>query len=272
MNEPGGWLIDVENFEALEELPQESDVLAMRGHYQETRFDPRTVLHVEQQGNVGACQGHSISSCLEWCYIIETGDVNLQLSRAMGYYESQRLDGITGDNGSTISAGVKLATNTGICEESLWPYVGKYRNTRPNNWSEITTNAAKYKIGQSRKLTTYDGVRTFLGSGQGAVHIGIGWGSGMNASVLERFSPGSGGHSVGLYSLSDRVDGQGQPYIWMMNSWGSSWGNKGWAEWSPYAISQMLQHRFSVFIGVSDMPAVKPRKFNLDDWKKGLQL
>ena len=109
MNEPGGWLIDVENFEDLDAQPGESETLAMRGHYQETRFDPRIVLAVENQGSVGACQGHSISSCLEWSYIIESGDTNLQLSRAMGYYESQRLDGITGDRGSTINAGVIIA-------------------------------------------------------------------------------------------------------------------------------------------------------------------
>jgi len=219
MNEPGGWLIDIENFDELDSLAGETDVLAMQGHYEETRFDPRVVLHVENQGSVGACQGHSISSCLEWCYIIETGNLNLQLSRAMGYYESQQLDGITGDSGSTISAGVKLATNTGICIESLWPYTGRYNPQRPSNWSEIIENAATYKIGKSVRLTNYDAVRTFLGSGQGAVHLGISWGSGMNAAVLDRFPPGGGGHAIGLYALSERLDGSGRPYVWMMNSW-----------------------------------------------------
>ena len=53
-----------------------------------------------------------------------------------------------------------------------------------------------------------------------------------------------------------------------MNSWGKTWGTEGWAEWSPRAIEQMLQARFSVFIGISEMPNVKPREWKLDDIKK----
>lgn len=269
----GGWRIDLEKFDVLAALPDEQPVLAMRGSYNEVSVDPRSVLRVENQGSVGSCQGHSISSACEWCYIIATQDSKLQLSRAYGYYETQRLDGISGDRGSTIEGGIRLATEFGICREELWPYSGRYEPTRPRPIEELRKDAATYKIGKSYKLTSYDGIRTFLGSGQGAVHLGITWNSSVDGALINNYSGASGGgHAIGLYSLSDRKDSQGRPFCWMMNSWGKNWGNGGWAEWSPNAISQMLASRWAVFIGVSDMPNVKPREFSLDDLKKSLRI
>lgn len=273
MNHVGGWRIDLEKFDALAALPNEDAVLAMRGSYEEISLDPRAIMKIENQGQVGACQGHSISSCTEWCYVIATRGETQQLSRAYGYYETQRLDGISGDRGSTIEGGIRLATEYGIPEESLWPYSGRYDPTRPRPIEELRANAAKYKIGKSYKLASYDAIRTFLGSGQGAVHLGITWNSSVDAAVVNNYSGAQGGgHAIGLYALSDRKDSQDRPYLWMQNSWGKGWGNDGWAEWSPNAISQMLKSRWAVFIGVSDMPNVKPREFTMDDLKKALRI
>lgn len=275
MSDPrvGYWLHDVEDQEFLNSLPNESPVLAMRGTYDEIAFDPRKVMKVENQGSVGSCQGHAISSVAELCYYIATGDLTHQLSRAYSYYETQRIDGITSDRGSTISGGIKLATTKGIPEESLWKYSGRYDNKRPSNWSEVEADAAKHKIGQSYRMTTYDGVRTFLGSGQGGISIGISWGGEMDRAIVNSFSgTGGGGHAISLLSLSKRNDVSGRPFVWMMNSWGANWGNGGWSEWAPSAVEQMLRHRYTACFGLSDMPNVKPREFSLDEWQKGLQV
>lgn len=274
----GGWRYDLDfeqdRWQRLQAaLADESPVLAMRGSYQEVAIDPRGFLKVENQGQVGACQGHSISSAVEWCYAIATGGDKIQLSRAYGYYETQRLDGISGDRGSTIEGGIRLAKEFGIPEESLWPYTGRYEPQRPKPIEELRANAAQYKIGKSYKLTTYDSIRTFLGSGQGAVHLGIMWNSSVQGGLVNSYSAaGGGGHAIGLYSLSERKDSAGNPFLWMMNSWGSSWGQSGWAEWSPNAVSQMLRALGTVFIGVSDMPNVKPRELNVEEWKRGLRI
>ena len=274
MNEDiGGWRIDLENYDSLNQITPDDVVMQLTGSYQEVTVDPRSVVKVENQGSVGSCQGHSISSCCEWCYIIASGDTSLQLSRAYGYYETQRLDGISGDSGSTINGGVKLATEYGICREALWPYSGRYNPQRPKPIDELRADAAKYKIGKTYRLRSYDAVRTFLGSGQGAVHLGITWNSTVNGPVVNSYrAGGGGGHAISLYSLSDRKDSQGRPYCWMLNSWGKTWGNQGWAEWSPAAIEQMLLARWSVFVGVSDMPNVKPREYSLDSLKKDLRI
>ena len=105
------------------------------------------------------------------------------------------------------------------------------------------------------------------------MHLGITWNSSVDAAVVNNYSGAQGGgHAIGLYSLSERKDSQGRPFCWMMNSWGAGWGNAGWAEWSPNAISQMLTSRWAVFIGVSDMPNVTPREFTLADAKKALRI
>lgn len=272
-NQPGGWRVDVEDWDFLNSRQDESPVLAMRGSYKEVTLDPRVVMHIENQGSVGSCQGHSISSCCEWVYMIATGDTKIALSRAYGYYESQRIDNIRGDSGSTIQAGIKLATTVGIPREELWTYSGKYNQARPANWDEILKDAENYKIGSTYKMTTYDGMRTFLGSGQGAIHLGITWNGSVDKPVVSSYSgAGGGGHSIGLYALSDRKDNSGRPWLFMQNSWGSQWGQSGWAEWSPDAITQMLQSRNSIFVGVSDMPNVKPRTYELEQMQRDLRV
>jgi hypothetical protein len=269
----GGWLQAEEDRDFLDALPGENVVLAMRGTYSEVKIDPRQVMKIENQGSVGSCQGHALSSCVELCYYIATGDLTRQLSRAMGYYETQRIDGITSDRGSTISGGIKLATTKGICREELWKYSGRYDSRRPSNWAEIEADAAQHKVGQSYRMASYDGVRTFLGSGQGGISIGISWGGEVDRPIVNSFSgAGGGGHAIALLGLSERTDSSGRPFVWMLNSWGPNWGNGGWAEWAPSAVDQMLRHRFTACFGISDMPNVKPRELNVQEWQKGLMV
>lgn len=262
----GGWRQDLENYDAIAALPGEDDVVALFGSYKEVAFDPRDVIRIENQGSVGACQGHGLSSVVEWCHCIASGDTGLQLSRAMGYYETQRIDKLDrrGDVGSTIDGGVQLAMTVGICREELWPYSGRYDNRRPGNFELIKADAEQYRIGSKRRMQTYDGIRTFLGSGQGGISIGIPWDGSMDRPVLEQFRVGrGGGHAIALLSLSERKDSRGRPYVWMLNSWGQRWGNNGWAEWSPTAIEQMLRHQWTVAVGLSDMPNVEPRELSI---------
>lgn len=270
-----GWMREQEDRGYLSSLPMAADNVPLFGTYEENRLDPRELIAVENQRNQGACAGHALSTNLEWCGTIATGGKFVQLSRAMAYYETQRIDGIRGDRGSTISGGVKLAREVGVCEESLWKYPASYNPARPQNWNAVLENAAKYKIARAVQVKTYEDVRAFVGSGQGGLHIGIAWGNSMNRAVVETFSPGGGGHAIAGLCLSTRVDSQGRPYLFVMNSWGESWGSRehpGWTEWSPTAISQMLRHQWTDMVGISDMPEAKPRKFTLEEWQKGLRV
>jgi C1A family cysteine protease len=271
-NTPGGWRIDLENWDSLSAMTNESSVLAMRGTYQAVTLDPREAIQIPNQKSQGSCQGHAVTTCMEWCCCIASGRADVQLSRAAGYYLSQELDGIRGDSGSTVDAGCKLATNSGIGEEKYWPYPDRYNPQKPSNFNEYVENAKRYKIRATFKMSTYDGIATFLGSGQGAVEIGIGWNSSCDRSVVESYAAGGGGHALAFIALSERKDSQGRNYVWLANSWGTTWGNKGWSEVSPNAVSQMLNARYTVMIGLSDMPNVKPREYSLQSLKKDLRI
>jgi hypothetical protein len=266
-----GYPIELEDREYLKTLENEVRVLAVRGTYTEVRLDPRVLIQTENQLRQGSCAGHSLSSTMEWNYAVATGGKQIELSRAMAYYEVQRIDKIRGDGGSTVGGGEQLSKKVGLCREELWKYPKSYDPTRPPDWDAVITDAANYKIGTSVRITSYEGYRTFLGAGLGGIHQGIAWNDTMNRAVVENFRPGGGGHSICALCLSERVDSQGNPYAWILNSWGQSFGNgKGWQEWSPTAIRQMLAHRFTVFIGLSDMPNMTPRSYSLEDWKKVL--
>lgn len=220
------------------------------------------------------CQGHSLSSVTEWCRAIATGKVT-QLSRAMGYYETQRIDGLLGkDDGSTIDGGRELVMSIGLCEEKLWPYTGKYQPQRPANWDAVVENAAFNKLAKAFAVQQYEEGRIFLGSGMGGLHMGIAWGAGMDTDKVETFRPGNGGHAICALCLGEEVDKNGDPYWWIMNSWSKQFGSRkypGWQCWSPTAIKQMLAHKWTTMIALSDMPNLKPRIFTPGDWKKVLK-
>lgn len=261
----GGWRNDLEDWKGVSELPDDQPLLALMGSYNEQKLDPRQVLKCENQGSQGSCRGHSGSTLAEWIHAIATGTIGMQLSRAMMYYETQRIDGIRGDRGATIMGGIKLLRETGVCREELWKYPPQYNNARPSNFSEVLQDAATHKVVTSRRCSSYDAVRVHLGSGQGGVDVGIQWRQEYASPIVERFSGGGGGHAIAVVCLSERLDNQGRPYVWMFNSHGMRSGVNGWSEWSPTFVESAIRSPGSVFVAVSDMPNVKPREFTFEE-------
>ena len=85
---------------------------------------------LENQMRQGSCQGHSLTSCMEGCYWIDSGGKTVELSRNAGYRFSQMEDGISGDQGSTLSGGV-AAAKKGVCKEEYFPYTETYSRRIP---------------------------------------------------------------------------------------------------------------------------------------------
>jgi C1A family cysteine protease len=255
----GGYRIDLENREQLAATASPLQDFTNTFAAPE-EIDPRGATVVENQGQQGACQGHDLSSVVEQCVRIATGD-QIQLSRQYAYIATQRIDGLSGDVGSTISGGVTLAETKGLPPEPVWPYPGRYVATPPGGWDHQYTEAAPYKTGYHAVLNSYDDVMKFLGSGQGGVSIGIDWGLNPDSGgLVTRYQPqGRGGHAIALLGYTKSGN------IWLLNSWGASWGAGGWAQITPSVIDAIARRNGNVMIGISDMKDAKPR---VVDWKK----
>lgn len=274
MDDNFGYRIDLEQ---RDELAAMSPAFTLRsGTFAEPeRVDTRPILITEDQGSMGSCQGHALSTCMEWCHYVATGGEYKQLSRLFAYLGSQKQDNIVGDNGSTLHGGAKLATDYGVCAETIYPYPdpvrypgGGYRNIPETAWQA----ALVHKLKTVQWITEEPQVKTWLAAGAGLVEIGIAWGQAMTPDArgcITSFRAGGGGHAVviGGYvpdAAAGVASGEGYWYL-LHNSWSRRWGMQGWAYVAPRAVRQMLEHRFTTFVGLSDMEAVKPRSVDFTE-------
>lgn len=253
-----GYLIDQEH---REELQQTSIPLMLPRFTAPPEIDPRGWHRIEDQQSMGSCQGHALSSVCEYTHLVATKQPR-QFSPLFAYYASQKRDGLLGrDVGSTIAGGLAAAKDDGSCPDEIMPYRLPYTGRFAAGAYEA---ARGFLIKRHSVCRNYADVYNFLASGQGGVEIGIRWpDEWMNCSgVLERYSPGmsGGGHAVCFLGYSgSRKDSQGRPYLWLANSWGTRWGQGGWALVSPAAVDQMAQHPDTAMVGMSDMAVARVR-------------
>lgn len=251
----GGWLYEREDFAYLADCETGKWRDAVFGRFSAPEELDRRWLRTENQAQQGSCQGHALTDVGEVCYHIATRGQVIQFSRQFAYIRSQIHDGgARGDVGSTLSSGAKVATTEGFCPEELWPYTGKYV-TKPSGrtMEECLAAAAAFKLKTVERLRSYDDIFNWLAGGVGIPWIGIQW--------------GSGGHSVSLPGYSKRKDKKGRNFLWMHNSWGTSWEHNGWKEIDPATVDAWFKHPYTVVLGGSDMvgDGIKPRPV---DWVK----
>lgn len=225
-------------------------------------IDPRKWHRIENQGSMGSCRGHSLSSIGEYCYYIATGEVK-QFSPLFAYYATQKVDGLQGaDRGSTISGGMEVATKIGFCPLEIMPYPKpvKYHWELP----QPALDAAKdFLVKKHYQINTYDDWFKFLASGQGGIDFGLLWSKDMTPDsdgIIWDYTPGGGGHAVCSLGYTKRRDNQGRNFIILVNSWDVTWGKGGYAEVAPDAVTKILRAGWTVARGVSDMVSPKFRE------------
>ena len=261
----GGYALEEENHDELmatsidplfaDEIPHMMDP---RGH----ELAGRGFLKMENQYRQGSCQGQALTECLEFCFGVEVGKV-IQSSRQFAYLVSQKYSRITSDRGSTLSGGTYCVEKVGICDEKIGPYQSSYPG---HGWLKqgMYDNAKDYKLGSHTTLRSAEEVRAYLGSGMGLVQIGIRWGRSCSPDskgcIKSYSSSGGGGHSVVFAGyLPDETVGVKSSRGWwglMKNSWGSKWGDGGYAYVDPKCIDSMCKQ---TVIGRSDMITPVPK-------------
>lgn len=210
----------------------------------------------ENQGPMGSCQGHSISSCMERLAMVRGEKV--QLSEIFAYLATQKIDGLLGsDRGSTISGGCKVAMQYGCPPEKLTGYPRGYPGRTERNRILSPENYAAGEPYKAKSLwkvpKDHEALLDFIGGG-GGVNFGIAYGGGTipRDRIMRTYSPGRGGHAMAILGYNKE-------------GWYRAVNSHGDGEYFilPKAWDQIMNHRYTSAIGVMGNPNAEPV-----DWYK----
>ncbi len=212
---------------------------------------------VKSQGNEGACTGFAGVACKEYFDSIEYKKV-MNLSERFLYEYAKQLSGHS--EGSTIRATITIMKKMGTCEEKYWPYI-------PNDPDEpsplATKNAEKYRIKTYAKVLNIDDLKRALIQ-FGPLIAGIYVYKSIRKTGKDGVVPTPnylwpsnwrpiGGHAICVVGYSDK-----KKLVKFKNSWGESWGDKGYGYLSyEYIRNSMIDCYSMVDITVPDYYTIR---------------
>ena len=185
---------------------------------------------VYDQGELGSCTANAIAAAVAYDARTQQS-ADITPSRLFIYYGERDMEGNAAiDSGAFIRDGIKFVNTTGVCGEDEWPYDIANFATRPPQdcWDNATEVALVYERLDNTDLgallgcladglpfvfgfTVYDGFESEAVAQTGKLDLPT-----TSESVV-------GGHAV-LAVGYDRATRR----ISVRNSWGDSWGQKGY--------------------------------------------
>lgn len=216
----------------------------------------RDWLRVEDQGQIGSCQGHGLTTSAEVLYQVATGGEVVQLSRLKAYIDTQQVDGLLGsDSGSTIGGGLTVAKEKSFALETACPYLDTYpTKNRIRQILEIP-GEDRFRIKSGFAVESHEHGLQCLAGGM-TITIGTIWPFTIDSQwIVQRWTPATrgGGHARSVCEIRDRR-------LTEVNSWGSRWGRNGRFSWEPSAFDAMLRHPYTVCLALCDLAVPVPRR------------
>ena len=196
------------------------------------------------QGELGSCSSHAWLRMRLALGLIEQSTSLPMLSRLYHYVRERMLEGtVTEDSGAMLRDGGKVLTVQGACEETLYPYDISKFTTLPTTQED--TNATKYKASSYYSINTLTGIKQCLATGYPVV-----FGTTVYEEI-EQIGPDGflklptassqvlGGHAICIVGYKNasavsklvgvvRRKPTSKGYFIVANSWGTSWGDKGY--------------------------------------------
>lgn len=196
---------------------------------------------VENQGDLGSCTGHAVSSAME--IILKRQNRLVEISRLFIYYQARLIEGtVAYDAGAYLRDCIKACNKLGASAEALWKYDIRQFKTRPSEVAYV--DATKRKVVEYQRCADFTQVKNALANGNPVVVGFLVYSSFMSVSVTKTGMmpyPNTkkerlyGGHAVCLVGFDDVT----QRFI-AKNSWGVGWGDKGYF-YMPYKVIQDTQ-------------------------------
>jgi C1A family cysteine protease len=199
---------------------------------------------VFDQGQLGSCSANA--GCADIAMTLK--DPKLILSRLYMYYKERELEGsINEDSGAQMRDICKVAAQ-GVCEEKYFPYVIEDFAKAPT--AEAAANAITHKVTSYHAVKTLTEIKQAVGLHDQAVLMGMEVFESFEGEAIaktgvmtmpKRGEQNLGGHAVLIVGYDDD-----KQVLIVRNSWGDSWGDKGYF-YMPYKyISQGLAFDFWV--------------------------
>jgi hypothetical protein len=202
---------------------------------------------VYDQGELGSCVSNSVAGCLRFA-CMKNDNISFSPSRLFIYYNGRTFENysVSEDTGLTIEDGYKSVSKYKVCTEAQWPYSADkvFDTPLPECYVEAQKLVAEFKyyildqdlitlkhciyLGYpiSFGIMLYESFDSEEAYTKGNIHF-------PNKQTEQML----GGHALTIVGYDDNK----QIFI-VANSWGSTWGDKGFC-YIPY--SYILDNNFS---------------------------
>ena len=199
---------------------------------------------VERQGELGSCTAQALAGNIE--FLDKISDFKYtDVSRLFIYYNERALmHTIRYDSGSSLRDGIKTLKNSGVCDETLWPYqISKFTRKPP---VKCFTEAKQHRITSYHRINTFNEMLACLAEGYPFVFGFTVYESFESQEVLrtgivhmpKKKEKAIGGHAV----MAAGYDQAAKRFI-VRNSWGKDWGKDGYCT-MPFEYLQTLAGDF----------------------------
>jgi papain like protease len=205
---------------------------------------------VRDQGHTTSCVGWAVAESLRW-YLVEGGRLpqDQPLSPRHIWMAAKETDQRTGypstfleEDGTSLKAGLDVVRRFGAALESELPWEGGLAAGAPDDFNRSTGSRrilSYYTLGDDTVAdgaSRFDGWRRWLAN-SGPVVVLLARDRHLDTAQLETFDAASvaGSHAAALY-------GYGPDHFLLRSSWGTRWGEDGYARMSlAYAARAVIE-------------------------------